>query len=59
MMNGQSKTCYKTNIVLNQNVDNYCQYVLGLQDRPQTKKLHIMLILGIPENSLGTLKSIQ
>ena len=37
MMNGQSKTCYKTNIVLNQNVDNYCQYVLGLQDRPQTK----------------------
>ena len=37
MMNGQSKTCYKTNIVLNQIIDNYCQYVLGLQDRPQTK----------------------
>ena len=37
MLNGQSKTGYKKNIVLNQNVDNYCQYVLGLQDRPKQK----------------------
>ena len=40
MMNGQSKTCYKKNIVLNQNVDNYCQYLLGMQDRTQTKNTY-------------------
>ena len=58
-MNGQSKICYKKNIVLNQSIDKYCQYVLGSQDPPKNTKLHIMLTLGIPESNLGTLKSIK